>query len=276
MISVVTPSLNQSAWLRLAVASVADQQEAQWEHIVQDSLSNDGTRDWLPKEKQVRAFFEKDAGMYDAINRGLRRAHGDVCGYLNCDEQYLPGALAQVAKFFRAHPKVDVLFGDVILVDRQGQPLSYRRTILPTRRHVRLSHLNTTTCATFFRRQLLDRGFYFDSTWKTIGDAVWMDNLLREGVKMATLPEPLAIFTFTGRNLGDSATSRAEILRWKDASNPREKFKTEVAILWHRIQKALAGAYRFRRVEIDVFTLKSPEKRQRFVGTNIGFRWPSS
>jgi len=214
--------------------------------------------------------------MYDAINRGLRRARGEICGYLNCDEQYLPGTLAKVTEFFAAHPEVEVLFGDLVVVDAKGQPISYRRTILPTTRHIRHSHLNTTTCATFFRRELLNRGFYFDPNWKTIGDAVWVDNLLKQGVKMATLPEPLAIFTITGKNLGDTPTSRAEVQRWKGGSNAGAKFQTKAVVLWHRIRKAAAGAYRRRRVEIDVFTLLSPEKRQHVVGSNVGFHWPSS
>jgi glycosyltransferase involved in cell wall biosynthesis len=258
----------------LALASVADQHGVEVEHIIQDAGS--GLDPSTITSPAVRLFVEADAGMYDAINRGLRRARGEICGYLNCDEQYLPGALDKVTKFFDANPEVEVLFGDLVLVNGHGQPISYRRTILPTKRHVRLSHLNTTTCATFFRRQLLDRGFFFDPNWKTIGDAVWVDNLLREGVKMATLPEPLAIFTFTGKNLGDSAISRSEILRWKGVPNAGKKFETGVTVLWHRIRKAFAGAYRRRRVEIDIFTVQSPEKRQRLVGTNVGFHWPSS
>jgi glycosyltransferase involved in cell wall biosynthesis len=273
--SIITPSFQASSWLKLCIASVADQMGVTFEHIVQDSCSDDGTQDWLPNDPRVTAFIEKDGGMYDAINRGLRRATGEICGYLNCDEQYLPGALAKVANVFAAHPEVDVLFGDLVLVNGQGEPVSYRRTVLPTKRHVRLSHLNTTTCATFFRHKLLDRGFYFDPDWKVIGDAIWVENLLRHRVKMATLPEPLAIFTFTGKNLTATALSCSETLRWKGAADAAKRFQKIGVVFWHRIRKALAGAYRRRRVEIDVFTLESPEKRQHFVGKNVGFDWPS-
>ena len=72
---------------------------------MQDSCSDDGTQDWLPHDPRVKAFIEKDGGMYDAVNRGYRRATGDILAYLNCDEQYLPGALAAVEKFFAAHPR---------------------------------------------------------------------------------------------------------------------------------------------------------------------------
>ena len=83
-ISIVTPSFRNSRWLELCIASVADQNAMQ-EHIVQDSCSDDGTQDWLPRDPRVKAYIEKDKGMYDAVNRGLRRATGDILAYINCD-----------------------------------------------------------------------------------------------------------------------------------------------------------------------------------------------
>ncbi|MGZ4972375.1 MAG: glycosyltransferase family 2 protein, partial [Limisphaerales bacterium] len=61
-ISVVTPSYRNSAWLKLCVASVADQ-AVSLEHIVQDNISDDGTAEWLFKDPRVKAFAEKDCGM---------------------------------------------------------------------------------------------------------------------------------------------------------------------------------------------------------------------
>jgi len=92
-ISVITPSYRNSERLKLCVASVADQEGVEVEHIVQDAGSDDGTLDWLLADRRVKACVEKDEGMYDAINRGLRKATGEIFAYLNCDEQYLPGAL---------------------------------------------------------------------------------------------------------------------------------------------------------------------------------------
>ena len=71
--SIVTPSYRRSAWLKLCIASVADQ-GVELEHIVQDAGSDDGTLEWLPQDTRVKAFVEKDQGMYDGVNRGLRRA----------------------------------------------------------------------------------------------------------------------------------------------------------------------------------------------------------
>src|SRR5438309_8408755 len=106
-ISVVTPSFRSSSWLKLCIASVADQAGVEVEHIVQDAQSDDGTLDWLPQDSRVQAYVEKDKGMYDAVNRGWRRAKGEILAYLNCDEQYLPGGLAAVENFFRLNPRTD-------------------------------------------------------------------------------------------------------------------------------------------------------------------------
>lgn len=271
-VSVVTPSYNQFEYLQCCVASVADQKGVEIEHIIQDAGTAADLTSWARSFPKTRLFIERDAGMYDAINRGLRRASGDVCAYLNCDEQYLPDTLRKVAQFFDAHPEVDVLFGDVVLIDPEGAPLSYRRVILPTLRHVRLVHLNTPTCATFFRKTLLDRGFYFDSKWKVIGDAVWLANLLENGVAMATLPQPLSVFTFTGENLGATERSGAETAEWRGRVH-RSHFRRSIASFLHRVRKALAGAYWTRQLQIEVFTPGSPDRRQRRSG-RVGFGWP--
>src|ERR1700723_1967596 len=118
--SVITPSFRNSEWLKLCIASVADQSGVEFEHIVQDACSDDGTQDWLLKDSRVKAFIEKNSGMYDAVNRGYRRAPGDILCYLNCDEQYLPGALAGVKSFFEANPQVEVALAGSIVTDGEG------------------------------------------------------------------------------------------------------------------------------------------------------------
>ena len=133
--SIITPSFRNSPWLKLCVASVADQQGVDAEHIVQDAGSDDGTLDWLTHDPRVQAYVEKDNGMYDAINRGLRRARGELLAYLNCDEQYLPGALKTVSDFFDRHPGVDVVFGDCVVVDAAGRYVCERQTLKPQRLH---------------------------------------------------------------------------------------------------------------------------------------------
>ena len=272
--TIVTPSFQNSEWLRLCVASVADQAQVSVEHIVQDAGSSDGTAEWLRGDSRVRAFIEDDAGMYDAINRGLSRARGSICAYLNCDEQLLPNALARVGHYFETHADIDVVFGDAILINDAGIPLSYRRAVLPKRQHVRLSHLNTLSCATFFRRSLVEKGFFFDPNWRVIGDAVWIETLLRSGVRMGTLRQPLAVFTFTGKNLGASPASQEESARRRPPAGVWSGLQKLIAVMSHRVRKLLAGAYWRRHVQVEIYTRQSLSSRQRLERTAVGFSWP--
>jgi glycosyltransferase involved in cell wall biosynthesis len=276
MVSIVTPSFRQLQWLKLCAGSVADQEGVSHQHIVQDAGTGPQLENWANTVPDLSLCVEKDDGMYDAINRGLRKARGTICSYLNCDEQLLPGALARVVSFFDAHPDVDVLFGDAILIDSDGKPISYRRIVLPTLDHVRHVHLNTQSCSMFFRRSLLDRGFFFEPKWKAIGDQVWMEQLLLSNVRMATLREPLAVFTFTGQNLGSTEASEEETLLRRGRVSALTKLRKAVAIASHRFRKLFAGAYRSRKIDIEIYTLHSPTVRQRQYAARVGFSWPNN
>jgi glycosyltransferase involved in cell wall biosynthesis len=263
--SIITPSFRNSAWLKLCIASVADQQGATHEHIVQDAGSDDGTLDWLPGDSRVRAFVEKDGGMYDAVNRGLRRAQGDLLAYLNCDEQYLPGALAAVKEFFAAHPEVELVFGDTVVVDGDGQFIAYRKVVLPSLPHVWVSHLPVTTCSSFFRRSLIERlGVFFDVKWRDVGDAVWILELLKRNVSMAVLGCYTSAFTQTGQNMNflPNAIREKQQLRASAPSWMRALHRVWVAR--HRLRKWRAGCYRQTPFEYAIYTLNRPEQRTVF------------
>jgi glycosyltransferase involved in cell wall biosynthesis len=284
--SIVTPSYRQLDWLRLCIPSVADQVSGglSVQHIIQDAGSPgiDDMKKSLPNFCLDRAsgyeldvFVEKDEGMYDAVNRGLQRAQGDFCAYLNCDEQYLPGILRRVADFFAAHPDVDILFGDVVLIDATGRPVSYRRTTQPFLTHLRLASLNTLTCATFFRRHILDRGHFFPTHLKIAGDQLWLYQLLKEGVNTGLLHQPLAVFAFTGGNLSRSKQAEVERTSWlpsDEAISPA--WMIQLAIALHRIRKLFAGAYRKRPVTVSLYTLESPGRRKTTTTQAVGFGWP--
>jgi len=281
MISIVTPSLEQVQWLRLCIASVADQERVRVEHIVQDGGTREISQNILPEgpgkhDYNLQLYVEKDAGMYDAVNRGLARASGDVCAYLNCDEQYLPGVLHEIMNYFGRNPAVDVLFGDAILVNEDGNPLAYRRAILPSLSHLRLADLNTLTCATFFRRRLVDAGFRFPTHLRIAGDQHWVFHLLKAGIKMGVMRQPLSVFTFTGANLSNSRWAEKEKFGWLPSSETPNRWMTPAIVSWHRVKKLFAGAYRRRDLTIEIYTRASPDRRCMISASGIGFRWPKS
>lgn len=259
--SIVTPAFRGGDWLPLCVASVADQ-GVSLEHLVQDSCSDDRTAEWLPHDPRVRAVIEKDRGMYDGVNRGLRRAQGEIVAYLNCDEQYLPGALARVDAYFHAHPAVDVVCGDVVAVDWDGRYAFSRKVLPPRLRHVQLCHLEPLTAAIFARREVFaQRGLWFDPALRDTGDADWVIRCLRAGVRFGALGAYTSVFAFTGANMSQGANAAREnaarvaaLPAWLRALRPAVK-------VLHRLRKLAAGCYTLPPFEYALYTRGAPDRR---------------
>jgi glycosyltransferase involved in cell wall biosynthesis len=278
--SVVTPSFNQLDWLELCIASVADQRDVGFvEHIVCDGGS-DGIEEFekrilskFPDSARYRLVFivGPDSGMYDAINKGLRRAEGDICSYLNCDEQLLPGSLSAVQEYLNLHQETEVLFGDTIVVGPDGEPLCYWRPYVPSLKHLACATLNTLSCSTFFRRNLVEAGHFFEPQWKAVGDLRWIRGLLEERRAMACLPRPLAAFTFLGDNLGAGAKAREEFEASRQSTDGPGRWLRRGL---HGLRKLFSGAYVRRKVTYDLFSFSDPTRRRRFSSESLGWTWP--
>jgi glycosyltransferase involved in cell wall biosynthesis len=127
-LSVVTPSFNQREYLRQTLESVLKQQgDFELEELVVDGASTDGTVELLQDmgDSRLKWTSEKDNGQSDAINRGLRRVTGDVVGWLNSDDLYVPGALATVAAAF-GDPAVQWVVGRYQIIDPAGNVIRSR------------------------------------------------------------------------------------------------------------------------------------------------------
>ena len=244
------------------------------EHIVQDSCSDDGTQDWLLKDGRVKAFIEKDSGMYDAVNRGLRRSKGEILSYLNCDEQYLPGALKAVDKFFREHPEVDVVFGDFVVVDGEGDYLFHRKVQTPLLHHTWVSHLQTFTCATFFRRSVIDEHkIFFDPTLRDVGDGDWMLRLLQRKTPMAVMRQFTSSFTMTGENMSTKPNARKEAARMHGSAPGWVQMAKPLIILHHRVRRFAGGVYSQSPFSYEIFSSKSSGARVRHEVVKPEYKW---
>jgi glycosyltransferase involved in cell wall biosynthesis len=259
--TIVTPSFRNSAWLKLCIASVADQSDVEVEHIVQDACSDDETRDWLPHDPRVKVFIEKDAGMYDAVNRGFRRASGNLVAYLNCDEQYLPGALKIVHDFFVAHPEVEVVFSDSIVIDPDGNYICHRPSLIPGKHSIWV-RFPVLTCAVFIRRSVVEeRGLYFDTQWRDLGDYWWIREMVLHGVRMAVLPRLTSVFTETGHNMNLKPNAlRERRVKWELAPG-WVKFCKYFFIVQHRLRLAIRPAVMLKPFDYSLYTRTSPAQR---------------
>jgi len=223
----------------------------------------------------IAIYSERDEGMYDAINRGLAKAKGDVIAYLNCDEQYLEGSLGEVQRFLENDRQADVVFGDALLVDGEGKAVAYRRIVRPRRMHTRLCHLCTLSCAMFLRRAVIEGGARFPTEYRAIGDAVFVDELLARGVRMRTTQTPLATYALTGANLSDGLHAKEESARWRK-SGPYPSWASGICKIAHRLRRLLAGGYKRRSLDYALYTFSSPDSRARFACSSLGFAWPGA
>src|SRR3569833_2679524 len=199
--SIITPSFRNSNWLKLCIASVAEQIGGTLLLIVQYSCSDDDTENWLPNEPRVKAFIEKDSGMYDAVYRGLRRAQGDILAYLNCDEQYLPGALKRVHDFFEANPTVEAVFADAVVTDSNGHYICHRPALVPGV-HSMWVRFPILSCATFVRRRVVqEQQIFFDPQWRDLGDFFCVREKHKHNKQKEEQPQLTSIFVDTGDNM---------------------------------------------------------------------------
>lgn len=271
--SIVTPSFQNSAWLKLCIASVADQKEVNVEHIVQDSCSDDGTLDWLPQDPRVLAFIERDSGMYDAINRGFQRARGEFLAWLNCDEQYLPGALNAVRDFFVSHPQTDVLLTDAIIVDNEGRYICHRKSVVPVK-HEMWYRFPVNSCSLFLRRAALERsGVHFDTKWRALGDLFWVMQLLERRISMATMRRFTSTFTDAAENLSLTPPVAAERQMKLDLAPAWTKRLRSAIILKHIARRYLNGFYSQKPFTYSIYTAGSPDQRVTFQVARPTARW---
>ena len=259
--SIITPSFGNSRWLKLCIASVADQQGVEFEHIIQDACSDDGTQDWLPNDKRVKAFIEKDNGMYDAVNRGYRRATGDILAYLNCDEQYLPGALKTARDFFEAHPQIEVVLAGSIVTDAGGNYLCHRHALVPNLRHIWF-RFSALTCSIFLRRKVIhERGIFFDTRWRDLGDFHWMLALMKHRVPMVVCDEFTSVFADTGENMNLKPNAVREMAMTDSMIPNRIKMLKPLWILNHRLRRLAAGHFNLKPTSYSIYTLQNPDRR---------------
>ena len=239
LLSVVTPCLNSAATLSEALDSVRSQGlDGKVEHVVVDGGSDDGTVEILRQASGVEWMSEPDRGLSDAMNKGVRRAHGEFVGWLNADDFYLPGALDRVRAALEAQPDAVWLTAPCLIVNGDGREIRswvtrYKRFFL--RHYSRRSLLvqnYVAAPATFVRREAILEAGGFDERFKYSMDYdLWLK--LADRADPVVLDEPIAAFRMAGESL--SMTGFERQFR-EHAQNARERGRRE-----HRLAVAANG-----------------------------------
>jgi glycosyltransferase involved in cell wall biosynthesis len=261
-ISIVTPSFNQAEYLGRAIESVLQQRYPEVEHLVFDNCSSDGTLELLRRYPHLCWVSRPDRGQSDALNQGLALATGDVVGWLNADDLYLPQCFRRVAEAFAAHPEADLVFGDYRWVDSRGEVLRRRREIDFDLFILKYLHvLYIPTAATFVRRRVLARGFYLDPSYHFAMDYEWYVRMALGGVRFLHLPAYLADF----RIHPASKTS---------TSAHRQRAEQEQALLAHSPQlRRMPGGLR-TAARLSLMALARARRSCKKLAAGCYVEWP--
>jgi len=220
--SIITPSLNQGRFIPQCINSVLAQEGIDFEHIITDAGSTDETLEVLQRHPHLKWTSEPDKGMSDGINKGFRKATGDWVMWLNCDDYFLPGALAKVKEYALAHPEADVIHGDCVYVTEDDVPMRRKYDTPVDEWDFLFVGCCIPSTATFYNRRVLEAGQWLDTDYRNCMDWEYYLRLMRSGFKFGYVPEALAGF------------------RWHEESTTQKNW-----------QRMIDEGYRLQRDHID-------------------------
>jgi hypothetical protein len=154
LVSIITPSYNTGAFIEETLRSVEQQDYPRVEHIVLDSGSTDGTLDILARHPSVRLVAQAPQGLSAKINHGFSLARGEIVGWLNADDLYLPDAISKAVAALQRNPDAGLVYCNFLWVDEQGVEMDRLRTRQASWREL-LARLYIPQESTFVRREAL-------------------------------------------------------------------------------------------------------------------------
>jgi hypothetical protein len=162
------------------------------------------------------------------------------------------------------------------VVDEKGDLVTAQRPVKLFWQHLATSHLPNFTCATFFKREMMEKEkAYFDVQYRACADAVWTIERLKRGTKMGMIDDFIGVFVEQETNLGvkKEGLAEADAIRCRLPANVRR-----TAFVWklvHRLRKLLEGKYFPKRVSYDIFRKGDLGKRRHFPASWASPFWGS-
>jgi glycosyltransferase involved in cell wall biosynthesis len=253
--TIVTVSLNAGQALRETAVSVLSQEGADFEYLVQDGGSTDGSLEALPRDPRLRLVVEKDSGIYDAMNRAARHATGDYLNFLNAGDRFArPDTLAVVAKTLDASAAApDLLYGDS--VDERSAKVR-RAPAVFNRRALFLEGICHQ--AQWFRRETFLELGGLDTAYRFRADHELLLRLAERRGCAVHLGETLALYD--GRGFSAARENRAGLdAEW--AALRRSRYSPAERIVW-----GTASAARMlwlKRLLLDLVSYLAPSWLER-------------
>lgn len=225
--SIITVCLNSGIELGRTIESVLRQDYSQWEIIVKDGMSTDGSVDSLPKDQRIRVIMQKDKGIYDAMNQAIALAKGDYLLFLNSGDYLLDEhVLSRVAKKIADSPEQrEIYYGD-IYNRKTGSEISSNPRIngFACFRNIPCHQ----TC--FYARELMKKRNY-EAEFKIRAD---YDHFLASYYQYKVRPKYLGIVVASYEGGGYSETPKNRIRSAKEHKIIVKRYMHPAQILWYR------------------------------------------
>ena len=242
LVSIITPSYNQAQYLEDTIQSVLQQDYPNLEYIIVDGGSTDGSPEVIERYQDKFAWWvsEKDMGQTDAINKGFKKANGEIIAWLNSDDLYLPGAISSAVDLFQKYPNSGVIYGDAVSADADGRLLNELRfSNWGTRDFLQFNIICQP--AVFMKRSIVEKVGYLDPTYHFFLDHQLWIRLSRE-TEFVHHPETWAVSRYhpEAKNVTMASECGAEVIRIMDWA---EKEPDLAAIIGKNYHQVWAGAY---------------------------------
>lgn len=252
-VSIIVPSLNQGVFIEQTLHSLVEQGYPRLEIIVCDGLSTDNTIDTLERwSNHITWISERDSGQSEAINKGLRKAQGEILGFLNADDFLLPGALYSIGRAFLQNPETVWVSGQCHIVDSHGRRIrggieKYKNFFL--KHSLSLNALYVTNFisqpATFWHRLVWEKVGGFDPLLRYVMDYDYWIRIWKTFGPPRIIHHPLAAFRVHPKS---KTTSEGHSLRYEqeEESVLRRHHVPQVWKLLHRVHRlGMTVSYRW-------------------------------
>jgi|AntAceMinimDraft_2_1070361.scaffolds.fasta_scaffold17505_2 glycosyltransferase involved in cell wall biosynthesis len=164
-ISIITVSFNQGQFIEDNIQSVIKQNYPNIEHIIIDAGSTDKTLEILKKyDKHLNWISEPDNGQSDGLNKGFKKATGEIIGWFNSDDRIPPGALHKVARFFTEHNDEIAVVGDQAFIDVAGNQIKVVKSREYSYDYLLNYARGITQNSTFFKREVFNKIGYLNES----------------------------------------------------------------------------------------------------------------
>lgn len=246
-ISIVTPSYNQGQFIEEAIQSVINQNYTDFEHIIIDACSTDKTLEVVEKYPHLKWVSEPDEGQSDALNKGFKKATGDVIGWLNADDMYLPETFVKVAKNL-SKETIDAVYANYKFVDSVGN-VTRELITQNSKKWMSLFYCFIPSTTFFFKRKIVDQGILIDKKFHIAMDKEFFAHIYDAGFNIQKIDSFFAHFRWHENNKSIDSNEVKQI-RFKEGIQTFNRYSSfnlpvnTIGILCYKILMTYCGLYR--------------------------------